>query len=282
MKVIGLGSDHNGVDQKAQLIKIISKEFNNSFRCIDLGPYTSEFSTDYTDISKQIGSLVSSKQLDYGILICGTGVGMSIAANKVRGCRAALIHNTFSAPKSREHNNSNVLCLGSWVNDIETNFEIVKLWLNENFAEGRHVRRVEKIEQERNYSICFTYGCFDVLSTNHIKLLEWCKGLASKVIIGLTSDEHTAKIKGISRPYLKFKDRKTILSSLSYIDEVVEINNDLASLIKKINPDVIVKGGNTSEEEVRKIDCIPSKYAIRIFPRIDEPNQIKDLILDAK
>ena len=140
MKTIVLAADHNGVETKEYLIKNLELDQNLAVRCIDLGPYNSVESVDYTDYSHQLSRLVSNQQLDLGILVCGTGVGMSIAANKVEGCRAALIHNTFSAPKSREHNDSNVLCLGAWVVDDEVNLEICKLWLQEDFGEGRHVR----------------------------------------------------------------------------------------------------------------------------------------------
>ncbi len=282
MKILGFGSDHNGVLDKAKLIELIKETpALSDFKCIDFGTYNENKKSDYTDISKQIGKLVASHQIDYGILICGTGVGMSIAANKIEGCRAALIHNLFSAPKSKEHNDSNILCLGSWVNDLETNFKIINLWLNEEFAKGRHVRRVEKIEVNNSYSTCFTYGCFDLLTTPHIKLLEWCKSLSDKLIVGLTSDQHTTNIKGKNRPYLSYEDRSKILGSLSFVDEIINVDENLEKVIDNINPSIIVKGGNYSEEEIRKKDKISKNYDIKLFPYIEGEDDFKKFINDA-
>tara|TARA_B100000989_G_scaffold299032_1_gene292250 strand:- start:4285 stop:5142 length:858 start_codon:yes stop_codon:yes gene_type:complete len=283
MKVIGFGSDHNGTEVKNQLIeKLLKNSDFFGYRFIDFGNYDSKIKSDYTDVSKQIGSLVSGGQLDFGILICGTGVGMSIVANKIKGCRAALIHNTFSAPKSKEHNNSNILCLGAWVNDINTNYDICNLWLNEDFGEGRHVRRVEKIEKNPLYKSCFTYGCFDLLTTTHIKLLEWSKELSNKLIVGLMSDDFTKKLKGEHRPYLAFQDRKKILNSLDCVDEIIELGEDISETLNIIKPDLIVKGGNSNESEIRKIDKIPNDYDLKIFPYIEENDQIKELISNAR
>jgi len=272
-RVIGIAADHNGVETKEYLIKNLELDQNLAVRCIDLGPYNSVESVDYTDYSHQLSRLVSNQQLDLGILVCGTGVGMSIAANKVEGCRAALIHNTFSAPKSREHNDSNVLCLGAWVVDDEVNLEICKLWLQEDFGEGRHVRRIEKIEGSKSNDICFTYGCFDILTSAHIKLLEWCKTFNKKIIVGLNSDESVSRLKGENRPYLKYTERFHILNSLACVDQVIEVDKDYDKLIEQINPSVIVKGGNFTEDAIRKNDRIPPNYRIKIFPMIEESSK---------
>ena len=111
-KLIVLAADHNGVRLKAHLHKHLT---NLGYTCIDIGPYVDNVSVDYVDYANQLSNIVSTGDVDKGILICGTGVGMSIAANRFTSIRAALVHNLDCAPKCREHNNSNVLCLGSWI-----------------------------------------------------------------------------------------------------------------------------------------------------------------------
>ena len=143
-KIIALGADHNGITLKSKLIRHLEKK---GFRCIDIGPSNKKQPVDYSDFAKQVAHLVANKEAHFGILICGTGIGMSIAANKIRNARAALVHNVLSAKKSREHNNANILCLGSWINNDKVNLSLTNTWLNEPFGEGRHVRRVEKIEE---------------------------------------------------------------------------------------------------------------------------------------
>jgi len=109
----------------------------------DFGTNSDE-QVDYPDIAREVGEAVAGGQYDYGILICGTGIGMSIAANKVRGIRAALCHNTFGASLARQHNNANILCL-SEEEGTESAPEIVDTFLTTEFEGGRHQRRVDKI-----------------------------------------------------------------------------------------------------------------------------------------
>lgn len=138
---IAIGSDHAGFSLKQAIISLIS-ELGHSyedFGCYDTG------SVDYPDIGRSVADAVSQGGFDHGILICSTGVGMSIVANKVRGIRAALCHNTFSARRAREHNDANVLCLGEWVVGQGLAREIVTTYLSSEFVGGRHAHRVEKI-----------------------------------------------------------------------------------------------------------------------------------------
>lgn len=140
---IVLGSDHNGVDLKIKLKAHLEEQ---GFTCIDVGPHNNQLPVDYTDYAFLLGKMIAEEKAQCGILICGTGVGMSIAANRLRTIRAALVHNSMSAKKSREHNNANVLCLGTWINDDETNISLTDVWLAEAFGGGRHINRVEKID----------------------------------------------------------------------------------------------------------------------------------------
>ena len=112
--------------------------------CEDYGCYDT-VSVDYPDVGRAVAEAVSQGKCERGILICSTGIGMSIVANKVRGIRAALCHDTFSARRCREHNDANVLCLGESVVGRGLAGDIIATYLSADFAGGRHARRVEKI-----------------------------------------------------------------------------------------------------------------------------------------
>ncbi|MFD2830672.1 ribose 5-phosphate isomerase B [Corticicoccus populi] len=142
MKVI-IASDHGGVNLKAS---VVQKLKDNGVDVTDLGPDNTD-SVDYPDYAKPAAQKVASGEFDRGILICGTGIGMSIAANKVKGIRCALVHDTFSAHATREHNNSNMLAMGERVIGPGLADDIVNIWLNTEYEGGRHERRVCKIEE---------------------------------------------------------------------------------------------------------------------------------------
>ncbi len=147
---IALGSDHGGVKLK-NCIKEYLHEQNIEFN--DFGTF-SEDSVDYPDVARETAEKVAEGLFDRGILICGTGIGIGIAANKVPGIRAALCHDTFSARASREHNNANILTMGERVIGRGLALEIVKVWLAAEFTGGRHSCRLEKIaEIEKKYMI---------------------------------------------------------------------------------------------------------------------------------
>lgn len=138
---IALGSDHGGYKLK-EAIKNYLSERGIEFK--DFGTI-SEASVDYPDFALMVAQAVSSGEFQRGILVCGTGIGIGIAANKVPGIRAALCHDTFSAQFSREHNDANILTLGERVIGTGLALEIVDTWLKSEFAGGRHARRVNKI-----------------------------------------------------------------------------------------------------------------------------------------
>jgi len=138
-----LGSDHAGFYLKEDLKAFVQ---SLGYEVEDYGVYTDE-SSDYPDVALRVAEDVVRGKGERGILICGTGVGMSIAANKVRGIRAALCHDVFSARASREHNNANILAMGERVIGKGLAREIVRVWLETDFQGGRHARRVEKIER---------------------------------------------------------------------------------------------------------------------------------------
>ncbi len=135
-----IGSDHRGLNLKQSVIRLIS-QLGHSYE--DMGCYTAD-SVDYPDIARKVAEAVARGDFDYGILVCDTGIGMSIAANKVRGIRAALCHDAFSAGRSRQHNNANILCLAAR-DDTEVLLDIIDAFLAAQFEGGRHLRRLKKI-----------------------------------------------------------------------------------------------------------------------------------------
>ncbi len=138
---VAIGCDHGGFHLK-ETIKDVLKDMQIEFT--DFGTHSTE-SVDYPDIAAPVANAVAAGEYDRGILICGTGIGIGIAANKVDGIRAALCHDTFSAHASREHNNANILTMGERVIGPGLATDIVKIWLTTDFAGGRHERRVAKI-----------------------------------------------------------------------------------------------------------------------------------------
>jgi ribose 5-phosphate isomerase B len=138
---IAIGSDHRGYDIKQQ-IKSIATELGHE--CIDVGTGDNN-PVDYPDLAYLAATAVSSKQADRAILSCATGIGMSMAANKVSGIRAALCHDELSAQISRDHNDANVLCLSADQVGAVLLRKMVEVWLNTEFSGGRHNRRVKKI-----------------------------------------------------------------------------------------------------------------------------------------
>jgi ribose 5-phosphate isomerase B len=137
---IAVGCDHRGIKIKEFLKKVVT---GAGYTCEDVGTFTEE-AVDYPDIALKVGKIVASGQCDFGILICDTGIGMSIAANKVKGIRAALCYDTFCAERARLHNNANVLCLTAR-SEEKLMQEIVTTFLKTGFEGGRHQRRVDKI-----------------------------------------------------------------------------------------------------------------------------------------
>jgi len=137
---IAIGSDHRGVELKKTVIGIIG-QLGHDYK--DFGSYTAD-SVDYPDIAREVGEAVSGGDYGPGILICDTGIGMSIAANKVRGIRAALCRDAFDAQRARQHNDANVLCLAAGRGPDKA-AEIVTAFLKTDFEGGRHQRRVDKL-----------------------------------------------------------------------------------------------------------------------------------------
>jgi ribose 5-phosphate isomerase B len=141
---IALGSDHAGFDLKTVLAKTLT---DWGYDTLDLGTDNGTDSVDYPDFGAAVGRSVASGDCALGVAVCGSGIGMSIAANKVPGVRAAVVHDVTSARLAREHNHANVLCLGSRLTGSVVAIEALEAWLNAVPAEGRHVARNEKLDE---------------------------------------------------------------------------------------------------------------------------------------
>jgi len=140
---IAIGADHRGVDLKKTIINLLEMA-GHSYK--DFGSYGTE-SVDFPDFACKVGEGVAGGDFERGILICDTGIGMCIAANKVKGIRAALCYNVFNARRTRQHNDANILCLGGGEKQLQDPVaEIVNAFLNTEFEGGRHQRRIDKIK----------------------------------------------------------------------------------------------------------------------------------------
>ncbi|MTD30849.1 ribose 5-phosphate isomerase B [Planomicrobium sp. YIM 101495] len=143
---IAISSDHGGNNLRKEIVRLLD-EMGIEYK--DFGPQTDD-SVDYPDYASPVAQGVAAGEYDRGILICGTGIGMSIAANKVKGIRCALVHDLFSAKATRGHNNSNVLAMGERVIGPGLATEIARTWLTEEFEGGRHETRIQKISDLEN------------------------------------------------------------------------------------------------------------------------------------
>jgi ribose 5-phosphate isomerase B len=147
--MIVIGSDHGGLNLKSALVSYLNRR---GYDVSDVGTH-GDASVDYPDFSLKVAEIVINGQAELGILICGTGIGMSISANKIPGIRAALVTDVFMARMAREHNNANILVLGGRVLDEQKACDLVGAWLDAAFDGGRHQKRLDKITAlETKYS----------------------------------------------------------------------------------------------------------------------------------
>ncbi|MCW8858992.1 MAG: ribose 5-phosphate isomerase B [Deltaproteobacteria bacterium] len=136
-----IGSDHGGYELKTAILEFLRAR---QIDCTDMGTNGPD-SVDYPDFAAKVATAVVAGEASAGILICGTGIGMSISANKFAGIRAALVHDEFTAQMAREHNNANILVMGGRVLSAEVGTRLVETWLDAEFAGGRHQNRLDKI-----------------------------------------------------------------------------------------------------------------------------------------
>ena len=141
--MIAIGCDHGGFELKNHVIKYLQ---GKGYEVKDYGTYSEE-SVDYPDCAKPVCEAVISGEAENGILFCGTGIGISMAANKYKGIRAALCSDVYSAKMTKQHNNANIICMGGRVIGRELAFMIVDAWLETEFEGGRHANRIAKIHE---------------------------------------------------------------------------------------------------------------------------------------
>ena len=147
MERIAIGSDHAGFEMKEILKQHL---IDRGYSVTDVGTF-SDASCDYPDYAVEVANRVVAKEADKGVLICGTGIGMSMAANKVPGIRAAVVGDAFSAEATRSHNDANVLCMGARVIDVEKAREFLDIFRDTPFSEGEnHIRRIGKLERSQS------------------------------------------------------------------------------------------------------------------------------------
>ncbi len=139
--MIVIGSDHGGFELKSQIKEHLLQQGKKVFDCGVLN----NSSVDYPDIAHSVCDKLISENAEFAVLICGTGIGISIAANKIKGIRAALLCNNYSAQMAREHNNANVICFGGRTTSFENAAEMLKVYMNAKFGGERHQIRVDKI-----------------------------------------------------------------------------------------------------------------------------------------
>lgn len=147
---IGLGCDHGGYNLKLEIITHLEAK---GIECVDYGTNSADESVDYPIYGQKVAEAVIAKEVDYGIVCCGTGIGISLAANKVPGIRCAVVSDVFSAKMSKAHNNANMLALGERVLGKGLALELVDTWINTEFEGDRHLRRVNLIgDIEKKYN----------------------------------------------------------------------------------------------------------------------------------
>jgi ribose 5-phosphate isomerase B len=139
---IALGCDHRGLQLKQMIMNLLT-DIGHTHK--DFGCYYDTTRVDYPDFAQKVAEAVAAGEFDCGILVCGSGIGMCMAANKIKGIRAAICHDSFSARRSRQHTDANILCLGQDIVGQELASDIVQSFLSAEFEGGRHAERVEKI-----------------------------------------------------------------------------------------------------------------------------------------
>jgi ribose 5-phosphate isomerase B len=260
-KTVLLASDHNGNDERVSLREWLLESGHSP---VDLGPGQWK-RVDYNDYADQVAYAVQRNPELRGILICGTGIGMSIAANRYPGVHASLVHDPETARLTREHNDSNVLCLRSWKSSDEERKEIVSAWLDQEWGKGRHVARVRQLDRDLYQNrIVLVPGVFDVLMPGHVELLKHAKKIGM-VVVAVNTDESAERIKG-KRPHQPEDWRRRVVHALGGVDEVVVFDGDVGKIARQVGADYVVKGDEWTEEEVRRNDGLPDDVEVVLFP----------------
>ena len=193
MERIAIASDHGGYAIKKAIAEYLVEK---GHEIDDLGPYSSD-SVDYTDFAHMVAQRIANNKEKRAILVCGTGIGMSITANRYPGVRAALGNDIYSARMSRLHNDSNVLVLGGRIVGPDLALEIVSTWLDTGFEGGRHNRRIKKIDQDRLETVVYKVVSryFDKIESVNISSLEKSIGEALDMVLKKNQEKESKKEK---------------------------------------------------------------------------------------
>lgn len=140
---LAIASDHAGFELKETLVHYLS---SHGCDCQDLGTSSATTSVDYPDFASRVAKLVAEKSVDRGVLVCGSGIGMAIAANRIPGARAVVLRDSFDAEMSRRHNDANIACLGARITSAKEASRLLDIWLSTAFEGDRHIRRVQKLD----------------------------------------------------------------------------------------------------------------------------------------
>jgi len=191
MERIAIASDHGGYTIKKAIAEYLVEK---GHEIDDLGPYSPD-SVDYTDFAHMVAQRIANNKEKRAILVCGTGIGMSITANRYPGVRAALVNDIYSARMSRLHNDSNVLVLGGRIVGPDLALEIVSTWLDTGFEGGRHNRRIKKIDQDRLETVVYKVVSryFDKIESVNISSLEKSIGEALDMVLKKNQEKESKK-----------------------------------------------------------------------------------------
>ena len=267
-ETILIASDHNGNDARDFLVP---KLLGWGYSVVDMGPRTDDrvlgvTKVNYTDYAEQLAYAITKNSSLRGILICGTGVGMSICANRFKGVKASLVGDVDTAKKTREHNDSNVLVMGSWNTSKPEMENITAAWLNEEFGKGRHEKRVAKLDDHTSDDVVLVPGVFELIHTGHIKLFEFAKSFG-RVVVALNTTKSAEKIKK-RKIKVRQEDRMNVLERLDLVDEVILMDDeDAGNLLVSTGAKYLVKGGRPDFAcHVRNVDNVPDDCEIKMFP----------------
>lgn len=261
--VILLASDHNGVNSKRALRAFLKQTGNV---VVDMGPDDDLSRVDYVDFAHRLGYAIEVDERLRGILICGTGVGMSIAANRHRAVKASLVTDVDTAKKTREHNDSNVLVMGEWRNSVSEMEEITAAWLGQDFGGGRHVSRVAKLDSPDRGKIVLVPGIFEILHPGHLELFKFASHFG-RVVAAVNSDLSAEQVKRRS-PLVNQATRLSMVRSMAGVDEAMIFDGDVGSLSEALGVTHLVKGGDTTEAQTRVTDRIGDHVEVKILPLV--------------
>lgn len=254
---IAFAADHGGFGLKEEVKQYC---LSKGYEVEDFGCYSNE-SVDYPDYAIPAAQAITSGKADVGIFICGTGIGMSIAANKQPGIRAALVHDVFSAKATKEHNDSNVLCMGARVIGSGLALSIVDTWLGAEFSGGRHVRRIEKLEPAKTAGVEAAPNMVDLTRQADDVLMEtFAKGYLHEgdlLVIGCSTSEVRGKRIGSDS---NAETAAAVFAGLNNAAERLKIHLAF-QCCEHLNRAVVVSRSMMEQYRLQQVSVVPAPHA---------------------